>query len=311
LTAKKAFIVFCITVAILIVLEVLSRIILSRIYNREFDSSLIVVHKYGPSSGLKANASGMVWGKPFHTDEMGGRKQAKKKKGKLKLLVIGDSVTEGVGVEDSSTFINLATTGWDDWEIRNISLIGWSSADYRNVIDHLVVKDCEIKNVCLFYCLNDIYGKNSVKDLPAVANKGFISMINAFLQSRYATYKLIKLLFYQSSDHYYQYDQAFYNDSNKVKAVMDDLVHIKKVCDRNKVIFTIYILPYRSQLADRNNSLPQKVLATKFGENNIMFFDLLKELPNKSEYKDWYLFGDEIHLSAMGHRAVADAIFHK
>ena len=32
---------------------------------------------------------------------------------------------------------------------------------------------------------------------------------------------------------------------------------------------------------------------------------------NKKVYKDWYLFGDEIHLSAMGHRAVANAIFHK
>ncbi len=312
MSVRRAFIILlCISISILAVLEGISRVILSNVYNRKFDSSLIEENKYGTSSGLKSNATGLVWGKPFHTDEMGGRMTIKKGKGKLKMLVIGDSVTEGVGVDDTATFIDLATKGWDDWDIRNISLIGWSSSDYRNVVDHLIVKDSGIKILCLFYCLNDIYGKSTSTELPPIANKGFISSINALLQDRCAIYKLIKLFVYQDSQSYYQYDQAFYNDSLRVNAVMDDLVHIKDVCDSSKVVFTMYILPYRSQLIDRNNDLPQRVLAAKLRENHIMYVDLLKEVPNKKDYKDWYLFGDEIHLSAMGHRAVAEAIFHK
>jgi hypothetical protein len=295
------------------VLEGISRIILSKVYNRKFDSSLIEENKYGSSAGLKANATGMVWGKAFHTDDMGGRRTTKKKEGKPKLLVIGDSVTEGVGVDDSATFVNIFNSGnvFDDKDIRNVSLIGWSCSDYRNVADHLIGKDTSIKGLCLFYCLNDIYGKTSVKNLPAIGNSGFMSKLNAILQDRYATYKLIKLVAYQNSDRYYQYDQALYRDTNKVKATMVDLIHIKSICDRNGVSFAVFIMPYRSQLYKRYDNLPQRILTTELRKNYIQYVDLLTLWPIRSSYNDLYLFGDEIHLSHMGHRAVADAIFHK
>jgi len=294
-------------------IEGVAHIILSQVYDRKFDSSLIESNKYGISSGLKSNATGMVWGRPFHTDDMGGRKQSKSKKGKPKLLVIGDSVTEGVGVDDSATFANIFNNsiGFDEWDIRNISLIGWSCSDYRNVVDQVVGGDSTIKSICLFYCLNDIYGKTPVKDLPPIADKGFMSKVNTFLQAKYATYKLIKLLVYLGSDHYYQYDQAFYRDTNKVKVVISDLLHIKSVCDSNKVAFTVFILPYRTQLYHRDNNLPQRILAAEFSKNDIRYLDLLAGWPYKRSYEDLYLFADEIHLSAAGHRVIPDAIYQK
>ncbi|MCW3125030.1 MAG: hypothetical protein JWO03_688 [Bacteroidetes bacterium] len=311
--AKNILITIAVTIGILVVLEVVSRVILSKVYNRQFDSSLIEEHKYGSTSGLKANATGTVWGKPFHTDDMGGRKHTKSKAGKHKTLVIGDSVIEGVGLEDSATISNAYNegNGFDEEDVRNISMIGWSTYDYRNVVDELVGKDTSIKTVYLFYCLNDIYGKFAIKDLPPIANKGFASAINGFLQDRYATYKLIKLLAYSNSDHYYQYDLAMYEDTAKVNAVVTDVVHIKEVCEANNVRFMIFLVPYRSQLEHRNNNQPQQLLTELFTKKGIRGMDLLRQWPQEDNYSDLFLFADEIHLSAKGHKEMGRAIYEK
>ena len=92
------------SIAILAVLEIVSRVLLKAVYNRDFDSSLIVDNKYFSSSGLKENAHGIIWGKDFNTDSFACRKAARPcNRNKKKWLFIGDSVTEGVGVADTIT----------------------------------------------------------------------------------------------------------------------------------------------------------------------------------------------------------------
>ncbi len=309
LTAKRFFFISCITIALLAVLELISRITLSRIYDRRFDSTLIEEHKYGPTSGLKPNASGTVWGKAFHTDEMGGRNRGSAKSGKPKLLIIGDSVTEGVGVGDSSTFAYLLSDRLDSFDVRNISLIGWSVTDYRNALDTLIAEDSshDIKRVYIFYCLNDIYGPARAKDLPKVSRGGTMGAINTVLQDRYATYKLIKLLAFRHSDRYYQYDQALYADSNRVSAVYAALCAIDTVCRSRDIEARLYILPYRSQL-ETGKALPQQVLRRAFSHTNMIYYDLMPEMKNRPNPADLYLFADEIHLSPRGHQVVADIV---
>jgi hypothetical protein len=298
-----------VTALLLLGLELISKLVLSRIYNRRFDSSLIDEHKYGSSSGLKANASGVVWGKAFHTDEMGGRRQVHSKKGKPKLLIIGDSVTEGVGVEDSATFANLLNNSSDSFDVRNISLIGWSVADYKNALDTIIAEDHlhNIKKVCLFYCLNDIYGSTPVKDFPVIARKGILSRVNGLLQNRYATYRLIKLSLYQNSDRYYQYDKALYWDSIKLNNALHTLFLISEQCKERNIVFEVFILPYRSQLYTHNDQ-PQQILSAMFNIGDITYYNLLPPMLKAGSPDDLYLFADEIHLSPKGHQAIANII---
>jgi lysophospholipase L1-like esterase len=311
-----------VTLGILLVLEVVSRVVLSRIYDRTFDQALIHAHKYKDSDGLKANAQGTVWGKPFHTDEIGGRLNPRRSSGHPKLLIMGDSVTEGVGVDDLNTFATLLSFAFPDsyrdpqtgvsllLETENISLIGWSVTDYHTVLKEVLLngKDSTIKKVYLFYCLNDIYGKTATSELPVMANKGVLSTINALLQDRYATYKLLKLLVYQHSDRYYQYDKALYKDEKRVTAAIDELVQIDRLCRDQNLEFSVFLLPYRSQVERPKDNLPQQTMAYHLGMNRIKWHDLLPLMAKEGNAGDMYLFADEIHLSEKGHQTVAKAV---
>jgi lysophospholipase L1-like esterase len=139
---------------------------------------------FNSSSAMKANVSGMLWGKPFHTDEWGYRKQKKSvNKNKKSWLVIGDSVTEGVGVEDSSTFCSLLAEKMDSVNICNESFIGWSVNDYWNVVQAKVDSNtaAKLSKVTLFLCLNDIYGATKTSALPTMGTKPFLSAIKKIM----------------------------------------------------------------------------------------------------------------------------------
>lgn len=304
---KKITIVFFITIVILAAVEGLSRIALGRIYNRNFDSALIIDNKYFSSSGLAPNKQSTIWGKYFSTDSLGGRKnKTAPSSAKKKWLLIGDSVTEGVGVDDSATFSSLFSTEMPDYSVLNYSLIGYSTADYVNVLRYMLQSDTATELVTLFYCLNDVYERTSTQELPLMAQQNFIGKLNALLQDRYATYRLLKLLVYQHSDRYFKYDLQFYTPRDtRFTNAMNDLLTCDSLCKVNHTYFNVVVLPYRSQLASKNY-LPQQLIKTFCEQHHIEFSDAAAYLQQQPSCSALYLFADEIHFSDKGHKAIAE-----
>jgi lysophospholipase L1-like esterase len=297
---------------LLAVLEMASRAFLHKIYNRDFDSALIVDNKYFTSAGLKENATGIVWGKQFHTDSFGCRSNSTYHSGKKKWLFIGDSVTEGVGMDDSDTFASLVNSDNDSLNILNYSLIGYSVSDYYNVL-RSVLKNNErdIKRATVFFCLNDVYGPTPASQLPVMAKHNWQGRLNSFLQNRYATYKLVKLILYKNSDRYFKYDEQFYKPGDAHFAVaMSYLRQCDSVCKAAGVQMDVVILPYRNQVGgrDKKNDKPQVMLQDYLLKNHIAFADALPYLSKQTRFRNLYLFGDEIHFSAEGHKVISEFI---
>lgn len=297
-------------IAVMLLLEVACRVALHYLYNRGFDSALIVDNKYGASAGLKENAEGSVWGKKFTTDEFGCRKNKlaadKKKK---KWLFIGDSVTEGVGVEDEETFTSLCSEELKEYSLLNCSLIGYATPDYYNVLQsYLSTSDSSVELVTVFFCLNDVYGRAKTDNLPVMAKQDGVHRIAAWLQQHCATYKLIKLFMFRNADNYFQYDVALYKQNNeRFEESMAYLQQCDSLCKANGIYFNVVMLPYRSQLAGNNvtNRIPQKMVGDFCARNGIEFSDATDLLAKESSPQSLYLFADEIHFSTAGHRALA------
>ena len=294
-------------------LEGVSRFVLNRIYNRSFDSSLFAWHKYFNSTGLKKDTMGIVWGKQFHTDQFACRRSPRpfspKKK---KWLFIGDSVTEGVGVDDSSTFAAIVAMHTDSVNVMNYSLIGYSDYDYLNVLKKLLDNtDSSINKVTICFCLNDVYAHADAADLGQMQRPGILGRINGLVQNRSAFYKVIKLLVYQNADRYFQYDLDFYKSGGYYfQESMRYLKACNDLCKRNGVEMNVVMLPYRSQLVntDENDRRPQKLVGDFCRSLNIPFSDPIDYCSKTQNPKDLYLFADEIHFSEAGHKMMANYI---
>ena len=304
----KRLIINIITVLlVLAVVEIACNRILNKIYNREFDSSLLVDDKYFTSSGLKENACGVVWGKQFNTDEKGRRKNKSAfDSKKRKWLFIGDSVTEGVGVDDTSIFSSLYADVFKEYNICNYSLIGYSSSDYVNVLTSVLQNDTSTELVTLFYCLNDVYGNTKSTDLPIMEKQNALGRLNGLLQNTCATYRLIKLFFYQNSNRYFNYDLQYYKKEDEhFLQSMKDLRACDSICKAKNIYFNVIILPYQSQLKNKDK-VPQHLVKEFCEKDLIDFSDASEYLSKQPNINSLYLFADEIHFSEKGHLAIAE-----
>lgn len=296
-------------VGLLFLVEGFSRFMLSQIYNRNFDSSLIVDNKYGTSSGLKPNAKSKVWGQSFSTDKFGGRSTGVPlNASKKKWLFIGDSVTEGVGVDDKSTFASHHAHSFTDFDVLNISLIGYSITDYYNVLNHWLETDTSVELVTLFFCLNDVYGPVKSAALPMMGRQDIIGKASSFLQENYGTYKFMKLLAFRFNDRYFQYDLQFYTPEHLYFLNTVNAIKVcQELCNQHGVFFQVVMMPYQSQLRSDNPEVlqPQKLLGAYCLTNEIEFSDAYAYLKNIANKDELYLFADEIHFSEKGHAAMA------
>ena len=306
---RKVIIYF---IVVIIALELSARILLSQWHNTTYDKNLISEKLYVPTDGLRANASGTVWGKPFHTDDIGGRRQTKIKAGRKRLLILGDEVAQGVGVADEETFANLINEK-SELDVRNISFIGLCTPDYLRLLEDFCFTEDEESNskiaqVYLFVSLDDIYCKVLPDEFPLHAGNERVNRINDFLQGHSGLYKLIQLYMNQNGTAKFDYDQSLYKEDKRVEGMISDIAKMNSLCREKSIFLKVFLLPYKSQVSSRSGDLPQRHLSTLLNKEKIVFKDLLPAMKKVKTTQSLFLFSDEIHLSAAGHHAVAHII---
>jgi hypothetical protein len=91
---------------------------------------------------------------------------------------------------------------------------------------------------------------------------------------------------------------------------MNILQQCDSVCKVAGVDLNVIMLPYRSQLEgkDAGNKTPQLLVSAFCKLGNIRFSEPIDYLSSLKNPASLYLFGDEIHFSAAGHRAMAGYI---
>src|SRR5262249_47263465 len=85
------------------------------------------------------------------------------------VLILGDSVAFGSGVEEPKTFVGFLRRSMPNVRFYNSSVIGYGLHDYANVVDQFIPLKPEIKYVLLFYCLNYVYQLNATQAVQADA----------------------------------------------------------------------------------------------------------------------------------------------
>lgn len=130
-------------------------------------------------------------------------------------LILGDSVTMGIGIENDSTFIGIMNNKVDSINFLNLSLIGYSSEDYYKVLKYYgdIHKDIKVNSVSVFWTLNDLYSNYPGNISPEINSNTFIQSIISFLRKYSKTYHLIKNLFFDRAQDYFLYDSKFYSSN--------------------------------------------------------------------------------------------------
>jgi hypothetical protein len=308
---------FLSTILLLGFLEIAIRIVYPAIEPTGTSYNLVADSVYGSSAGLRPLASGLSGGKPFSVDALGFWKYAAKSDSlQESWLLLGDSVTMGIGVEPDSTFAGRLSNLYPSRYIINPSWIGYSSSDYVNITRSLLFKHqlsnrlmLPIRRVTLFWTLNDVYSHCNVGLPPGQVVRNYGSWITKWMREHYLTYHWLKYLLLDRSKAYFQFDAQFYQRGDSCfTAALEDLKNIKQMCINAGVQFQVILLPYEYQIRQTDSTAyrPQTLISQELDSLHIQWYDLtprFRDLPGN--HRNLYLFGDGIHLSSLGHAEVS------
>lgn len=289
----------------------------------ENSKELFTPNRYGRSWGNTPNLEGIASGQVFHIDADGFRADPEftptAPANAPAILIVGDSVSFGVALKDYETVsahLRRAITGR---RFYDSSAIGYSTSEYKNVVDSLIKQKPDIKTVVLFFCLNDI-DEISAAQIKQQMDPGVILQeeaktlpraINQFLRTRSKLYLLIKKHLQNTQMMYFQADAQRYRDDEAVKHGMRYMADVKRTLDEAGVRLKVFILPYEVQLRPGSPDdflMPQRKIVEYLRASNIDYYDTTTDLRNAGLSEDLYLFDDPMHLSAKGHKILADIV---
>lgn len=288
---------------LLVAFEIAVRALFPHINYQGNQRSMFVENKFHKSMGLRENSSGKFFGKEIKTDEFGFRQMNTPLKYDKSWLILGDSVTFGVAIEKDLIFPQLIQNTFQNKRIWNTAVVGYSSLDYLNVAKDFIPEHDDLEKIILFFCLNDIYGNLSLD--PDISVK---EAILSFLRSNSKLYLLLKKFFFDRSKAYALHDIGLYKESNsKIIKHLKAIVKIKSIADKSNIQFLVVVLPYEYQLRVGGLKDPQIFLENFFRTNNIQTLSLYDDF-SLHKSKEYFLYGDPMHLSYYGHKTVANKI---
>jgi lysophospholipase L1-like esterase len=284
--------------------------------------SLFIDHSFGDSSGNAKNVTAVSFGITVHTDSMGFRESEEAVEpsgGRTALLVLGDSIAFGVGVQEPATFVGLLRKQFPNTIIYNSAVIGYGLADYRNVVNAFVPQHPEIKYAYLAFCLNDVTDESAteiseslrqpwLREKPTL--RSLLFGVNNFLRSRSRLYLMLRAWLTDPQQRYFDADNLNYRmPEDKFQKAMQPLADISQTLSRRGISLTVVVFPYEAQLRSNDPALalPQRRLSNYMRERGIRFIDLMPDLRALPATK-LFLVYDPMHLSGTGHRVVANVL---
>lgn len=289
---------------VLLAAELIVRLAFPSINFQGTDHRLIRERMFGKTFGWNPDATGTVFGREVSIGHDGFRIHGGPAESDTTIFLMGDSVIFGVGVEAESTFAGILQQSRPMMRVVNTGCVGYGVAHYRDVLRSLTASDHTVRQVFIFYSLNDLY---PVQSLGVEFNPFF-----RFFRTSSKLYLLLKNLLFDRSKTYFDYDFSYYrNDAPEFANAMETLISTVKETETRGIPCTVVLLPYEYQLRTGSDSLllPQKVIKTSLEERGVHVLDMFPRFAGAAgSSRDYYLYGDHMHLSNHGHRVVARAL---
>lgn len=311
-----------VVVGLLLLIEGCVRVMNPEIRPLGMDGALVADSVYGDAPGPRPLASGVSNGARFQVDADGfWIYGARRDSTAAAWLLLGDSVTMGVGVEPDRTFAGRIAAARPDLRVANPSLVGHSVQDYAEILADLVDRREPLERVTLLWCLNDIYTRGAGAGSPDAEREAttdpdqrvrrITGPVLGFLHRHIYTYQWLKSVALDRPRRYFEYDSALY-ESEQFNAASRYLGEISTLCDEENLRCEIVLLPYEYQLraaASVDVFRPQQRIRSRAEALNLPVVDAAPYLlENGARSTELYLYGDGIHFSERGHELLAEFI---
>ena len=192
------------------------------------------------------NVEAIVFSKKAFTDEFGFRvpnKNFQYNKNNSSALILGDSVSFGVGVEENKTFVGLLRNDFKNINFFNSSVSGYHLENYPEILKNNINLN-NLNDIILFFTLNDISfeqtvvnadkkekknkNKGSINFFNSLRSNFFFTKLNSFLRNKSVFYMWIKGISTKPSERHFYYTYPIYKNDSSVESLNKEIRKLKK-----------------------------------------------------------------------------------
>jgi len=280
--------------------------------------------------------NGIIFSKPNNTFKVFGKKSKTDKNGfriplnnfsykneKKSILILGDSVTFGVGVKEKNTFIGILRNNLQNNNLYNTAIFGHNIESYSYILkkNHKKFKN-EINEVVIFLCLNDLVPyqgavfkkeeKNEINNFQKnIVKNTFAVKLNVFFRERSSLFVLLKGFLTNPIERHYNYMKILYDNEKNLMGFEKFVNEIDGFMNKNNLKYRYVLLPYAHQVRNnckKNLLKPQEIIKEILNKKNLNLIDYTSEFCKIPNNNDLFLKYDPVHLSNYGHRFVSDLL---
>jgi lysophospholipase L1-like esterase len=295
-------------------IELLVRIARPDVFPIGTDSGLFDPRRFGDTPGWRPQARGTSFGIEVQIDPRGCR-ALPPPRGPVttRWLVLGDSVTFGVGVEADQTFAARLQASRAGLEVLDTAVIGYGAGNYGPVLEGFLREQPDLDQVLLFLTLNDVAWDLTADDVLRQGRGDLPPTVRVrdWLGEHVRTYQLLKGTFADRSLHHHRRDAAWYMAGDEHFERMVRLVgELAATVGRAGLPLRVFALPHEAQLRVEGDGDPQDLLVAHLARNGVAAESLVGPLRAAAggDSRSFYLFSDSMHFTPRGHAAVAEAV---
>jgi hypothetical protein len=234
----------------------------------------------------------------------------------------------GPAVDEPEAFAGILRARFPEQRIYNSSVIGYATPDYRNVVEAFAPLHPEVTRVVLIYCLNDVSAQSAqeidryleAKKKPPEPDLGetlrsftLLERANEFLRSRSKLYLLLKHRLLKTQERVWKATLPLYAPERAadVERALGDVAAIAAFLEARGTPFLVVLSPFEYQLRrpeDPETQIPQRQLGERLARMGVDYVDVRPFFDPQVPAADYFLAYDPMHLSAAGHRVLAEII---
>ncbi|NTV13729.1 MAG: SGNH/GDSL hydrolase family protein [Desulfobulbaceae bacterium] len=320
--ASKIFILTLLAIAPILLLELVAR----ALWHHQDSGST--------RSGLAIPDQHLIWKLqpypegPLKTNELGFRDTPYNPKTEHRILLLGDSVAWGDGIEDINAIFPqqlqemLSHSDTETFEIINSAVLGYSTFQQRRYLE-LYGMSLDPQLIVLQFCLNDVverysslahYGGDNV--FLGVDTRHSMQGAYGFLMHNSRLFEgMARMAMGWSRDvQAYKVEKLASDNLSKDlteawEVTLAEIEGIRQQAAARNIPLLLVIAPYRFQLDDPEKlNQPQKVLWEYARAKNVEVIDLLPIFSQVNQITATPLFNDANHFSIEGHTLAAQAL---
>ena len=248
------------------------------------------------------------------------------------IAFIGDSFTEGVGVDYEDTFVGRIENRYNELKIANLGVVSYSPSIYFTKLRHLLENGYKFKRVIIYFDISDIYDDNRkyrfIDNKISRKKSVILSNIQRTLKSSFPflaySLKMVKNDIFKKTDvinkctyltychekSSWTFNNKFFGD-NEINKSLKFMEMSYELLHKNAIKMSVGIYPWPAQILYDNSQSKIVKLMKNFCANKCeFFFNNFTDFFNEINFIDkeriiskYYIEGD-VHFNSLGNEKI-------